>query len=366
MTASSTDAAHPRTLRLRLEPVVRRGSPDPTEDEIVAYYAEHVPPDGPPLSQVREHVVAALTAAARASRAEADPLEDTASALDLHLLVTLRDDLRRLHRAHAIEGGVSEHPQRWFGSAQAEAAFTDLAAAVAARPTGPHGRVLFAPDDVRAELMETLERTAAILRAAAAAGRRFRLEPARRTIPVRVQLQVLARAGIELYDGTPAWEQLFWQFEEDELAADPWYRLHHVFERASGYVVLASKGADPIDDCYRRVVECVRSVCRGSLPLTQVHSTYRPDEDVHEVTATLDDRSHRFRAEPHGRWIDPRLFAWLASLVKARGQHRLCTLEYRPSLGDELPLFCCERSEISRLRAASMPVVEVNGRPRHS
>src|SRR5690606_25245506 len=151
-------------------------------------------------------------------------------------------------------------------SAQAERAFTDLAAAVAARPTGPRGRVLFAPDDVRAELIETLERVAAILRAAA--GRRFRLEPARRTIPVRVQLQVLARAGIELYDGNPAWDELFWQFEEDELAAEPWYRLHHVFEHARGYVVLASKGADPIDDCYRRVVECVRSVCRGNLPLT--------------------------------------------------------------------------------------------------
>ena len=329
MATRSIDPADPRTFRLRLEPVVRRGS-TPTEDDIAAHHA--------------------------------DPLEETASALDLHLLVTLRDDLRHLHPADAVDDFVSEHPARWFDSARAEAVLSDLATAVAARPKASHGRLLFSPDDVRVELMETLERTAAILRSAAADARRFRLEPARRTIPVRAQLQLLARAGIELYDGTPAWDQLFWQLTEDELAAEPWYRLHHVFERASGYVVLASKGADPNDDCYRRIVEAVRSVCRGHLPLTDIDSKYRPDEDVHEVTTIVDDRVHRFHSEPYGRWIDPRLFEWLANLVKARGRHRLCTLEYRPSLGDDLPLFCCDRSDILRLRAGSVPVVEVTGR----
>gem|GEM_PF-2383614 len=359
MTDSSTDAWRATTLRITLDEAAPRLDTARTDEDIAAYYRTHVPDAGPPLEEIRDHVVAAL---ARESSApiEYGAIATRASEVQLHRLVALSEFLHDLPPGPAVFRFVSELHSRWFDASAGATRFDQLANAMA---NDGYIRRSSLPDDVWAALVSDARNAANCLRAASDAGHKFRLTPELRSVPVREQLDVLQRVGITLYDGKTPWAALFWQYSESDVAANPWYELLHVFEENHGLFDLGMKGAEPEDECYGRVVRTVSEVCRGHLPATDIESSYDEDSGCHRVHLTLDGNRESFDSEPSGRWLDAGLVPWLASLLSKRGNERLYTLEYRAELGDGLPLLCCDRNDASRLRVEGVPLVELGPKP---
>jgi hypothetical protein len=304
------------------------------ERELAQFYAATSPPGGPPLDEVREHVIAALR------RTKESALAVTTSKLDLHLLHTL-DDFIELNR-----GGPKELAgTRFWTATEAVEHLTAVR------------RCLEDVDPVRLP-EDLLARTVAQLVAACDAirtrGAPVRLAEAPHAMSLDEQVAVLASAGITARPGTTR-AQLTANYDEDEVAARPWECLFDFSEHSDHLVDLALKCIETEEDrdAYARVVTTFAKLARGRFPAEHVSGDIDFEAKVGFVELTLDGERHRINAAFRGEWLDTDVLAELDRLLGERADGwGFYGLE---GDGEGRMTIATDRGGYLRLRAAGAP-----------
>lgn len=340
------------TFQLMLE-TPTQPSADPSPDDVEAYYRTFCPQDGPPLEDIREHVIRALRAEQRTPQ-PTDALSEKAAALDLHLLVTQAADLDLATAdMQSIRTFVSSHAARWFDARVGVQCLKAIVAKVDAGVTGPRKRKLFAPEDVCSALREVLVDVTELLTSTAQAGRRFRLSPATEEVPLGKQVEVLASAGIRMGEDSSQ-ESLCYNYTETELAQEPFSRiLHDLSEHSDDIVLLALKCVETKDDreIYTGLARSIRALCKSKLPLENIDSHVDFDERKARVSFILDGQHEVLDLDASDAWADMRFFTCLSKHLSTRASKRLYILDPHPP-SEEAAFVCLGRHERLRLEAA--------------
>jgi hypothetical protein len=304
------------------------------EREVEQFYADTAPPGGPPLADVREHVIAALVQTKQSVLASARP------ALDLHLLYTL-DDFVELHR-----GGPKELADgQYWTATEAVEHLASLRPVIEAE----HPAVL--PDDLKAR---TVEQLFAACDAIASVGAPVRLLEVAFEMSLDDQVAVLATAGIALRPDTPRAE-LASNYTEAEIAARPWECLFDFSEHTDHLTDLALKRIETEDDrdAYASVVKKLARLARGQLPVENVTGDIDFTARTGFVDFTLDGKHHRIDAGWNGEWLD---MAVLAQLDRLLGERAYGWGFYGLRGGGEgMMTLATDRAGYLRLRAAGAP-----------
>lgn len=337
-------------LLLQPPPLTTR---EPTEAQIVACFEAHAPP-GATLEAMRPHVTEALR---RQLAVEVpDPLSAEAAALELHLLSTQDDDLRllddRLHPRHLAQA-------RFLEASEGLALTGALLSRIRADPRGPKRRRLFAPDDVRSELIHQLQGLDELLARAQRQRRRFRLVHRPLRPSADDQLAVLASAGITPRPGTPR-EQLFRGWPPEAWPERPWGCLTELIEHSDALNSVCLKRVEGPEDrhAYAQIAEQVRALAHPRLPLQAVRSEVDLQARTAWITFRLDGRPHRWELAWRGEWIDEGFLGRLDRLLRRRVPGcALFALDVDRS--ESLILLCLDRPQALRLGAAGVPLARM-------
>jgi hypothetical protein len=311
------------------------------EREVEQFYADTAPPGGPPLEDVREHVIAALV------RTKLSVLAAPTPAIDLHLLYTL-DDFVELRR-----GGPKELAgSRYWTATEAVEHLSSLRPIIEAQ----HPAVL--PDDLKTR---TVEQLFAACDAIASVGAPVRLSEVAFELSLDDQVAVLASAGIAVRPGTTR-AQLAANYTEAEIAARPWECLFDVAEHSDHLSDLALKGIENEDDrdAYARLVTTFAGLARGQFPAERVSGDVDFAAQTGFVEFTLDGKHHRIDAGWRGEWLDMDVLAQLDRLLGERvyawGFYGL------PGGGEAMMTLATDRAGYLRLRAAGAPFYSLHRR----
>jgi hypothetical protein len=310
------------------------------EREVEQFYAATAPPGGPPLEDVREHVIAALV------RTKQSVLTAPTPAIDLHLLYTL-DDFVELHR-----GGPKELADgRYWTATEAVEHLASLRPIIEAQ----HAAVV--PEDLKARAVEQLF---AACDAIASVGAPVRLIEAAFELSLDDQVAVLASAGIALRPGTTR-EELASNYTEAEIAARPWECLFDFSEHSDHLIDLALKRIETEDDrdAYASLVKTFARLARGQFPAENVSGDVDLEARTGFVEFTLDGKRHRIAAGWNGEWLDMDVLAQLDRLL---GERAYAWGFYGLRGGGEgMMTLATDRAGYLRLRAAGAPVYSLHG-----
>jgi hypothetical protein len=172
------------------EPRPDPAPPPPSDEEVRRYYERHVPPGGPPLEAIREHVAAALLAARAPDGDRApDPIRALADQFPAKLFAHARGDLDWIAAQLGVPGFadfLAAHPDRWYDTADGLRTVDALARWLRAELSGetrtrkPTGRGVYLPvhrhADFWRDVVEALDNARRRLEIARDTGRRFRTD----------------------------------------------------------------------------------------------------------------------------------------------------------------------------------------------
>lgn len=146
---------------------------------------------------------------------------------------------------------------------------------------------------------------------------------------VEQQLANLERWGIRLREGLDA-GVLLREHGRRFFEATPYVRLLAVLgetDRTTGLpnspdLCYLHAGSVRGSACYVRIVERLRDLSSGSLPLDDVEQETDEDERLVRLRVRVDTRVHEWAFHTHDQWLDPTLLTRVAQLQRARGPQK--------------------------------------------
>lgn len=357
----------PNAYLVAIEPPSARTVPEPAQEDVDAYYRAHVPPGGPPLAAIRQHVVDALRRERVAAPSSVvDELPALARAVDGRALFGLARDLAVLsHRERLRRPGefVSLHGARWFPAAEGASWVDGLRRALDAGGLDDRGEPLCGPEDIHAGLRSTLDALAHLLAAAREQGRGFRFEAGKRAVPLAEQLAALEGAGIRPRTGRAFTDaDLSWS-DRDMEERRP-FRLVmasvcDVTDDLRSFDFRCLRYRDEDADAYVHLARGLARVLRGTVVIEDVASEIDFDAGRGWLSLRANGDALRYDdIDASTQYVDPTVLRRLArDLDRRAGDRALFQLVYDPEeMGAEGLYGSATPGELRRLLAAGAPV----------